>query len=42
VEPAIGGVGHGALQVRPWHVAAIIALARARNVYPRSDELILE
>ena len=42
MEPTISGESHRALQARPWHIAAIITLARARNVNPRSDELILE
>ncbi len=42
VESTISVVGHRALQARPRHVAAIITLGRARNVNPRSDELILE
>ena len=42
MEAAISGVGHCALQARPLHVAAIITPSCARNVNPRSDQLILE
>jgi hypothetical protein len=42
VKAAVSGGRRCALQARPLNVAAIIALTGARNVNPRSDQLILE